>query len=993
MTPISHKEQPYTVQTYYFKSLLIACVIGLLLAEATGPLSAEDQFAAEHRLSVAAMKESDRGPFSAIRWFCNDGEVLPANTGCRNHGGGRQHGEWSPETLRLREAGLPIATIYSQLTPADFDEIRRDPERLAALLVERFLIAADDGWVFRKARFYRGAFQIEDEAPAAEDLLLHLMTSSKWRESRYLLLREATRLLPRARNHELMTEIRAEARELATTDAGFIPLRNKLHAYPESEDAARIRAWAIKRPASLRARYHSLAAKLDEAYSPNRLTPLLHVMREQPWDTPADEPLKELIQGLLTSQDLAARIEVCGDALLFLRERFLSESNPALLLNLLDASLIVEREFFRLREFADLKTEALSRRRHLSLVEAGVKAAYGAGLLSKRSYFAARSQLEDIQEDSNPSISEYQEALKQLLRLPGWAAERMEVEFGAGIKLFNTVEPLAAGLTADRLKGSPLIFLADELSLLSDDAGSLAGRTHRVFGQEYKSGLRALNPGIASGRLVSPSVDGSIDAAPSRLIYFVPETTFELPPAAGILTLNEGNVLSHVQLLARNLGIPNVVIDKALLPQIEQQMGKNIVLAASPNGSVLIAEKSAALSAELKLESSRENLTIRPDLDKLDLDETSPISLKKLKAKHSGRIVGPKAARLGDLKKHFPEQVADGLAIPFGVFAEALQQMRMADHPLPDWMAAQYRSLQALPPDSPLYGPRLRDILQRIRHAIRSSRLSPEFTEELREALQKEFGPDGSYGVFVRSDTNVEDSGAFSGAGLNLTVPNVKGFNQIARAVLDVWASPFTLRAFMWRQAHMQEPEHVYSSVLIMKSVPSEKSGVMITSDIDTGSSDYITVAANEGVAGAVNNQSAETLRISLADGEVSLLSEAGATEKSVIAAGGGILRLPARKGERVLSTEELAALLSLARRLPQEFPELEDSEGEPVPADVEFGFFQGKLALFQIRPFLNSRKARESSFLAAMDSAVIKQLAAGVNLNLPPLLTRQATP
>ena len=40
-------------------------------------------------------------------------------------------------------------------------------------------------------------------------------------------------------------------------------------------------------------------------------------------------------------------------------------------------------------------------------------------------------------------------------------------------------------------------------------------------------------------------------------------TNAELEPVAGIITKDEGNVVSHVQLLARALGVPNAVfLDK-----------------------------------------------------------------------------------------------------------------------------------------------------------------------------------------------------------------------------------------------------------------------------------------------------------------------------------------------------------------------------------------------------------------------------------------------
>ncbi len=39
----------------------------------------------------------------------------------------------------------------------------------AQLLIEKFLIATDDGWILRKAQYYRGAVQEEDERETARD--------------------------------------------------------------------------------------------------------------------------------------------------------------------------------------------------------------------------------------------------------------------------------------------------------------------------------------------------------------------------------------------------------------------------------------------------------------------------------------------------------------------------------------------------------------------------------------------------------------------------------------------------------------------------------------------------------------------------------------------------------------------------------------------------------------------------------------------------------
>ena len=43
---------------------------------------------------------------------------------------------------------------------------------------------------------------------------------------------------------------------------------------------------------------------------------------------------------------------------------------------------------------------------------------------------------------------------------------------------------------------------------------------------------------------------------------------------------------------------------------------------------------------------------------------------------------------------------------------------------------------------------------------------------------------------------------------------------------------------------------------------------------------------------------------------------------------------------------------------------------GRPAPADVEFGFLEGRLQLFQIRPFLESAEGRGRDYLKSLDAA-----------------------
>jgi phosphoenolpyruvate synthase/pyruvate phosphate dikinase len=288
------------------------------------------------------------------------------------------------------------------------------------------------------------------------------------------------------------------------------------------------------------------------------------------------------------------------------------------------------------------------------------------------------------------------------------------------------------------------------------------------------------------------------------------------------LTAGEGNPLSHVQLLARNLGIPNVAVNETMTERLAAHDGQEIVMAVSPAGLVELSVREDRWSTVLGDGGTSGEVVIRPDLEKLDLSVNRLINLDELRADDSGRTVGPKAAKLGGLRHAFPEAVAPGVAIPFGLFkTEVLDRpYRGGPKTVFDWMVEQYRALEAMPQGSDEREQRTEAFRAELYDIIVATKPSEGFREQLRQAMQETFG-ESETGVFVRSDTNVEDLPGFTGAGLNLTLPNVIGFENLVTAINRVWASPFTARAFAWRQSHMESPEHVYTSILLLRSVAS----------------------------------------------------------------------------------------------------------------------------------------------------------------------------
>lgn len=969
-------------------ALFLASLVILQLAAPSSVAAGTLPDDATLRAWLKEMKDSPRGPFERLRWFCKDGTVQPPRPyACSERGGGVQHGEWNAHALALRQGGYAIANVLAGIDPADFVGPSADLETLKQILLERFLISVDDGWIFRGARSYRGALQIEDEEAGARALVLAMLADPLWkRPERFRLLRDTVRSLPLQADPSSAADVRQRALMIAEKDADFADLRAKIHSFPDAGDAERVRTYARSRgKADLSDSYEQLAESIQRLYAPGRGAAALDGLASKVKDSELAASLQSGAERLRSAAGPTERIAVASGEMARLRDALPSIGSAETGLAALEASLALEREVYAASTSIGDLAPSLSRRARLELLARLTDALYGAGLLTRRHVDGVRNRIRRLEENPNLTVSDYRDGLRYLARAPEWASRWLEFLYSETIRKFAAIEPLAALYDQDQLRGSPLLAYSSLIDGLVLDANRLAGIEHEFFGETAGAGLRALNPGLARGPLSSMAAMEETDFNREG-IYLLPETQSDLPPVAGILTEGEGSSLSHVQLLARNLGIPNVVVGDALLPRLKPHFGKRVVLAVSPNGVVQLAEDGPRWDKIFGREKVEESVVIRPDLKKLDLSRRTLIPLDELRAVDSGRTSGPKGAKLGELEHAFGAAVPNGFVIPFGVFRHLLDRPLEAGGPsVFEWMKDNYRQIEAVQDDPPRRQRMASLFLKRLRDWIQATPLDAEFRNEMRRMLDQTFGKDGTYGVFVRSDTNVEDLPGFTGAGLNLTIPNVVGFENILAAVREVWASPFTERAYGWRQAHMEQPEYVFPAVLIQLGFPAEKSGVMVTCDVDSGDLGWLSVAVNEGVGGAVEGQAAESLRIRIDTGTVEYLAQATAPHRAVLSPRGGVERLPASGTDSVLQPDEISRLISFAKEVPMRFPELRTKDGQPVPADVEFAFRGGDLALLQIRPFVESRNARRNEYLRQLDEGLLGRGKERVRLDAVP--------
>lgn len=931
---------------------------------------------------VAAFKEDPRGPYQAIKWFCPDGSVLPAKERCEKPGG-MQHALPKDAVRELAEKeGIYLGAILAGTPLESFWDAENRNARLKQYILERYLQAADDGWIMRKARYYRGAVQAEDEEKWGREFLTWLLNQEEPIASQFYLTRQAVREIPHRGNKEdLWTRIRAASGEISDLHPGFMDLRVKIHGRPETGDIEKIRKFMENRRQELSPdilkKMQGLVKDLETAFAEARLETLSASIDRLPSTLPIQEELKDLVKthaGATSPGDSDPWISRCdaeADHLVAIREALPGVGSAKARLTLLDISVDLEKIFFR----DALAWKPGTYRTLLRKAYMMAKAAVGCGFLELWEWEETGPLLKTASDQERITLDRFVEQADYARRLVEWSVGMCRAAYGPTIETFSAFEPLARGFLDDRIRSSILLPMGDVAGRLSDVTAKAGGISNQVMGIADPNRIRGLNPGFARGELVVVRGTATDIRFEGDKIYALSQVPADMKPVAGVVSASEGNLVSHIQLLARNLGIPNAVITPAHLAELERFAGRIVFYAVSPGGRVILKPASEMTPRETALVEKRERADERVTVptDKLRLDQTDLVGLEALRSSDSGRVCGPKAANLGQLKNLFPDHVADGLVIPFGVYrAHMAQTMPGYGIRYWDFLEATFALAQAdREAGKPLDHVEAATLsrLSELRQAIQRIPFLPGFEARLADRFAETLGKRlGDLPVFIRSDTNMEDLPDFTGAGLNLTVFNVRDTEKIRQGIRDVWASPFTERGYLWRQKFMRNPENVFPSILILPTVTVDSSGVLITAGLSGGGPDDLTVAFSRGPGGAVEGQAAESYLVR-PDGGHRLLSPSREPKFNVLPATGGLDKGYAHFNRRILTPKELLRLRDFADRIKQLLPGAPGIESAG-PFDVELGFKGEKIWLFQVRPYVENKRAKGSLYLRDLDEA-----------------------
>ncbi len=440
-----------------------------------------------------------------------------------------------------------------------------------------------------------------------------------------------------------------------------------------------------------------------------------------------------------------------------------------------------------------------------------------------------------------------------------------------------------------------------------------------------------LNTGKAEGRLRIVRTEAQLRTLSPRDIPVLDEVPIALAPVAGLVTQRPSTLLSHVNLLAKGWGIPNVYVRDAQ-NALRQYDGRWVALEVSNNDyRVTPLARPARTPSAAAARATVRNLP-RPDLAVVALQP-----LAALRARDSSHC-GVKAANLGTLKAALPPlaRVPDGFCIPFAHYQATMQRLDIPQH---------LQALQRRPGFNTDPNVR-REALAALRAEIANAAPDPAFIRALDAQWQ---GQLKAGGVFVRSSSNSEDLPGFSGAGLYTTVPNVTRADAVAKAVQTVWASVYNFEAYEARTAAGLQQDAVAMAVLVQLAAPSDSSGVMITRDpFDRAHqhTTYISAKRGLGIRVVEGRRQAEQVMYSDWSKAVQVLSRSAEDTQLVAKAGGGVREVPITGSRQVLTDALIARLAKVGKATKQALG--------GVDQDIEWAVVGDEIVMLQSRPYVD---------------------------------------
>jgi phosphoenolpyruvate synthase/pyruvate phosphate dikinase len=403
-----------------------------------------------------------------------------------------------------------------------------------------------------------------------------------------------------------------------------------------------------------------------------------------------------------------------------------------------------------------------------------------------------------------------------------------------------------------------------------------------------------------------------------------------LKKAKAIIT-EIGGETSHAVLLSREHGFPCLIDTKEATSTFEDEefveinLSEGFVKSISRMEYDLLIEQEKELVQEKTADKEEE---LREVTEEEILKKPGAILWFKDANKNDVGIVGGKGASLGEMHNKFP--IPNGFCISAQAYekeVETIQEQLMALLKIDINDAKQ---------------------LEKASKEIEKLILGLDMNENLQKEILTNYNmlveDSKTPFVAVRSSATAEDLPEASFAGQQATFLNVKGDEQILKAVKECWASLFTERAIYYREINNFKHEEVLISVVVQAMVDSEKAGVMFTVNPVTKNYDEILIEGNYGLGETVvsGEVTPDSYFISK-KGEIGQKHISDKTWGLFRDENGGNVKKDIENGNvQLLSDEQIIELAEIGKKIEEHYDK---------PMDIEWAIFGGKFYILQARP------------------------------------------
>ena len=272
------------------------------------------------------------------------------------------------------------------------------------------------------------------------------------------------------------------------------------------------------------------------------------------------------------------------------------------------------------------------------------------------------------------------------------------------------------------------------------------------------------------------------------------------------------------------------------------------------------------------------------------------------------KVVGGKAANLGELSRIEGIHVPDGFCVSTEAFKRVVAETSMNE------LLDQLSLLKIADRD------KINKLSSEIRSVVEGIAIPQEISEEI-TGLLSALGEKDSYAV--RSSATAEDLPTASFAGQQDTYLNIDGEKAILKHISKCWASLFTDRAVIYRIQNGFDHRKVQLAVIIQKMVFPQASGILFTADPVTSNRKVLSIDAGFGlgealVSGLVNADNYKVRNGSVTDKKVSMkklaiyaLKDGGTKEQEIE---------PPRQTMQALNDKQILQLERIGRTIEEHF-------------------------------------------------------------------------